>query len=175
VRGLDYYTRTVFEVASERLGAQNAILGGGRYDGLVAELGGPPTPAVGFAIGEDRLLAAMTAEPRPARVLFWVVPDSKDEFRYALAVSAELRAALPEAVVETDLTGRGIVKGLARAAHVLAEPSRYVFPAGAVHAVLLGSREREDQRVTIKDLSSGEQRSFPRAELPERLGAGRER
>ena len=57
VRGLDYYTRTVFEVASERLGAQNAILGGGRYDGLVAHLGGPPTPAVGFAIGEDRLVS----------------------------------------------------------------------------------------------------------------------
>ncbi len=175
VRGLDYYTRTVFEVASERLGAQNAILGGGRYDGLVAALGGPPTPAVGFAIGEDRLLTAMTAEPRPARALFWVVPDSKEEFRYALAVSADLRAALPEAVVETDLTGRGIVKGLARAAHVLAEPSRYVFPAGAVHAVLLGSREREEQRVTIKDLTSGEQQTFARAELPERLGAGRER
>ncbi len=175
VRGLDYYTRTVFEVASERLGAQNAILGGGRYDGLVGQLGGPPTPAVGFAIGEDRLLTAMTAEPRPSRALFWVVPDSKAEFRYALAVSADLRAALPEAVVETDLTGRGIVKGLARAAHVLAEPDRYVFPAGAVHAVLLGSREREDQRVTIKDLTSGEQKTFPRAELPERLGAGRER
>jgi histidyl-tRNA synthetase len=175
VRGLDYYTRTVFEVVSERLGAQNAILGGGRYDGLVAGLGGPPTPAVGFAIGEDRLLSAMTVDARTARALFWVVPDSKEEFRYALAVSADLRAALPEAVVETDLTGRGIVKGLARAAHVLAEPTRYVFPAGAVHAVLLGSREREDQRVTIKDLSTGEQRTFARAELAERLGAGRER
>ncbi len=175
VRGLDYYTRTVFEVASERLGAQNAILGGGRYDGLVAELGGPPTPAIGFAIGEDRLVAAMTADVRPTRPLFWVVPDSRAEFRYALGVSSDLRAALPEAVVETDLTGRGIVKGLARAAHVLAEPSHYVFPASSVSAVLLGSREREDQTVTIKDLTSGEQRTFPRAELPERLGAGRER
>src|SRR5204862_420425 len=70
VRGIDYYTLTVFEVASERLGAQNAILGGGRYDGLVADLGGPATPAIGFAIGEDRLVEAMTADVRPARTLF---------------------------------------------------------------------------------------------------------
>ena len=64
MRGLDYYTLTVFEVASERLGAQNAILGGGRYDHLIRDLGGPPTPAVGFAIGEDRLVDAMPADVR---------------------------------------------------------------------------------------------------------------
>ncbi len=175
VRGLDYYTLTVFEVASERLGAQNAILGGGRYDGLVAELGGPPTSAVGFAIGEDRLLTAMAGDARTPRVVFWVVPDAKAQFPYALAVASDLRAALPDAVVETDLTGRGIVKGLARAAQVLAEPSRYVSPAGTVQAVLLGSREREDRNVTIKDLTTGEQQTFPRTELAERLGAARER
>ena len=67
MRGIDYYTLTVFEVASERLGAQNALLGGGRYDELVGELGGPPTPAVGFAIGEDRLVEAMTGDVRAPR------------------------------------------------------------------------------------------------------------
>ena len=175
VRGLDYYTRTVFEVASERLGAQNAILGGGRYDGLVAHLGGPPTPAVGFAIGEDRLVSLMTTDARPERPLFWVVPDSKDELAYALAVASELRAVMPDATVESDLAGRGIGKGLSRAAQILADPGRHAQRAGGVRAVLLGSREREDGKVTIKDLATGEQETFPRTELAERFGAARER
>jgi histidyl-tRNA synthetase len=175
VRGLDYYTRTVFEVASERLGAQNALLGGGRYDSLVGQLGGPPTPAVGFAIGEDRLVAAMTADVRQPRAVFWVIPDSKSEVDYAIAIAEELRAALPDAVVETDLLGRGFGKGLARAGQALGEPGGYAFRSGGMHAVLLGSREREDERVTIKDLRSSEQETFPRRELVERLGAARER
>jgi histidyl-tRNA synthetase len=175
VRGLDYYTRTVFEVASERLGAQNAILGGGRYDHLVAQLGGPPTPAVGFAIGEDRLVSLVSADLRVSRPLFWVVADSKDELPYALAVASELRAIVPEAVVENDLGGRGIGKGLSRAAQILDEPGRYAHRTDGVRAVLLGSREREDQNVTIKDLGTGEQQTFPRRELAERLGAARER
>ena len=175
VRGLDYYTRTVFEVASDRLGAQNALLGGGRYDNLVSQLGGPPTPAVGFAIGEDRLVSVLPADVRPVRPLFWVVPDSKDELPYALAVAAELRVAAPDALVESDLTGRGLVKGLSRAAQILADPGGHAYPAGGVRAVLLGSREREDGNVTIKDLATGEQQTFPRRELAERLGAARER
>jgi histidyl-tRNA synthetase len=175
VRGLDYYTRTVFEVTSDRLGAQNALLGGGRYDNLVADLGGPPTPAVGFAIGEDRLLAAMAADIRAARPVFFVVPDSLDELAYALAVAEEIRAAAPDAVVESDLTGRGLVRGLARAAQAARDPARYAFRAGGVHAVLLGSREREEKAVTMKDLSTGQQQTFSRGQLAERLGAGRER
>jgi histidyl-tRNA synthetase len=175
VRGLDYYTRTVFEVASERLGAQNAILGGGRYDNLVAQLGGPPTPAVGFAIGEDRLVSLMTVDVRTPRPLFWVVADSKDELAYALAVASELRALAPDATVESDLAGRGLVKGLSRAAQILADPGRHPVRTEGVRAVLLGSREREEQNVTIKDLATGEQQTFPRRELAERLGAARER
>jgi histidyl-tRNA synthetase len=175
VRGLDYYTRTVFEVASERLGAQNAILGGGRYDGLVAHLGGPPTPAVGFAIGEDRLVSVMTSDVRPARPLFWVVADSKDELAYALAVASDLRAIVPDAAVESDLAGLGLVKGLSRAAQIQADPGRHAIRTDGVRAVLLGSREREDDNVTIKDLATGEQQTFPRRELAERLGAARER
>jgi histidyl-tRNA synthetase len=175
VRGLDYYTLTVFEVTSDRLGAQNALLGGGRYDDLVAQLGGPPTPAVGFAIGEDRLVEAMAAEPRERRPLFWVVPDSKAELAYSLEVAGQIRAALPGAVVESDLTARGISRGLSRAAQIVTDPSRYAFHVGAVRAVLLGSREREDDQVTIKDLSTGSQETFPRRELAGRLSAGEER
>ena len=174
VRGIDYYTLTVFEVASERLGAQNAILGGGRYDGLVADLGGPPTPAVGFAIGEDRLVEAMTSDVRPPRTLFAVIPDGPAEFLYALGVAGEIRRLLPDAVVESDLLGRGIGKGLGRASQFAAHPDRHAARIARVNAVLLGSREREADTVTLKDLATGAQATFPRAQLPERL-AGRER
>ena len=174
VRGLDYYTLTVFEVASERLGAQNAILGGGRYDDLVADLGGPPTSAVGFAIGEDRLVESMTADVRPAKPVFYIVPDSRFDFVYALGVANEIRACSPEAIVETDFNGRGIIKGLSRAGHIATDPSKYGFRVTGVQAVLLGLKEREADTVTIKNLSTGEQQTFPRPQLPEWL-AGRER
>jgi histidyl-tRNA synthetase len=175
VRGIDYYTLTVFEVTSARLGAQNALLGGGRYDDLVAELGGPPTPAVGFAIGEDRLLEAMSEDVRPARTLFWVIPDGPGELAYALEVAGDLRRIVPDEVVETDLTARGLVRGLARAGQVARDPSPYPQRVEQVHAVLLGSVEREGDKVTIKNLSSGAQQTFPRGELAERLGVARER
>ncbi|HEY3205119.1 MAG TPA: histidine--tRNA ligase [Thermoanaerobaculia bacterium] len=175
VRGLDYYTLTVFEVASERLGAQNAILGGGRYDDLVADLGGPPTSAVGFAIGEDRLVEAMTADVRPERPLFYVVPDSAFDFTYALGIANEIRACIPGAVVETDLNGRGIVKGLSRAGQIAVDPSSHPFRVTSIHAVLLGVREREGDSVTVKDLKTGEQETYSRDQLAERLGAARER
>jgi histidyl-tRNA synthetase len=175
VRGIDYYTLTVFEVASERLGAQNALLGGGRYDDLVGDLGGPPTSAVGFAIGEDRLVEAMTADPRPGRTLFAVIPEGATEFEYALAVAGELRGLLPDAIVESDLSGRGIGKGLGRAGQLAKDAGGSAFRIERVHAVLLGSREREGDTVTMKDLSTGTQETFPRRQLAERVAAGRER
>jgi histidyl-tRNA synthetase len=175
VRGLDYYTLTVFEVASERLGAQNALLGGGRYDDLVAALGGPPTPAVGFAIGEDRLVEAMTADLRPEKTLFYIVPDSRAELAYALRIAEEIRALAPDAVAESDLSGRGIGKGLSRVAALLREPGKAAWRIGRAHAVLLGGNEREAETVTIKDLATGTQETFARRELAERIGAARER
>ena len=105
VRGLDYYTLTVFEVVSARLGAQDAILGGGRYDDLFGELGGPPTAAVGFAIGEDRLVTATTEDPRPALPVVFVIPDSTANSSRRSRCPARSAGCLPEAVVETDLTG----------------------------------------------------------------------
>ena len=174
VRGIDYYTLTVFEVTSDRLGAQNAILGGGRYDDLVADLGGPPTPAVGFAIGEDRLVEAMTTDARPPRALFAVIPDGREELVYALGVADEIRRLLPEAVVESDLLARGIGKGLGRAGQLASDASQHAFRIANVQAVLLGSKEREADSVTVKDLATGTQQTFPRKQLAERL-AGRER
>jgi histidyl-tRNA synthetase len=174
VRGLDYYTLTVFEVTSGGLGAQDAILGGGRYDNLFAELGGPPMAAVGFAIGQDRLVAAAPRDPRAERALIVVVPDSPEEFYYALAISNEIRACRPDAVVEADFASKGIAKGLGRAAQVLTDSSRHGARVTSVHVVLLGGRERESGTVTLKDLASGEQRTFPRKSLAEEFGAARE-
>ena len=138
VRGLDYYTLTVFEVVSRGLGAQDAILGGGRYDNLVADLGGPGLPAVGFAIGEDRLLDVLPADPRPVRPVFIVLPDSSEQFAYALRVAREIRHHYAGAVVDTDLTGRGFKKGFARAAQILEGASPYPFRVGEVRVISLG-------------------------------------
>ncbi len=174
VRGLDYYTLTVFEVTSASLGAQDALLGGGRYDDLFAELGGPPLAAVGFAIGEDRLLASMPIDPRRSRTVFVVVPDSRADLVYALGIANRMRECDPAAVVETDFTGRGIARGIGRAAQILEGSSHYPFRAERVHAILLGLREREANTVTIKNLATGEQQTFPSGELAERMGAARE-
>ena len=172
VRGLDYYTLTVFEVVSEALGAQNAILGGGRYDDLFAELGGPALSAVGFSIGEDRLVSLLPADPRPKRPVIFVIPDSQHQFIYALGVCNDVRAARPDAIVETDFTGRGLARGIARAALVLTDPIHYAFRPSEVWAVLLGSRESDNDTVTVKMLRTGEQQTYPRRELAARLGAG---
>lgn len=169
VRGLDYYTGTVFEVSGGGLGAQDAILGGGRYDELFTGLGGPSITAVGFAIGEDRLVKAAPLDPRTARDVYFVVPDSRENFEYALGVSEEIRAAARGAVVETDFSGKGLVRGLGRAAQVLKDPSTFAFRVSSLYAVLLGLRERASDAVTIKDLKTGNQETFSRRELPDRL------
>jgi len=174
VRGLDYYTLTVFEVVSEDLGAQNALLGGGRYDDLFAELGGPALSAVGFAIGEDRLVSILPEDPRAPRELYVVVPDTKDQFHYALAVANQLRLLRPEAVVENELTGKGIGKGLARANQILEEPAKYAFRITRARGVLLGGREEAARAVTVRDLATRTQETVAREELAgllERLDA----
>jgi histidyl-tRNA synthetase len=174
VRGLDYYTQTVFEVVSSDLGSQDAILGGGRYDGLVEALGGPPLPAIGFAIGEDRLLqVAPLAAPRRPCVI--VLPQSVEDVPDASRVAQEIRSALPGGCVEVDLVARGIKKGMARAATLFEDADARGLDRRSMLAVFLGERERAAGSVTVKHLATGEQETFPRAELAERLGAARER
>jgi histidyl-tRNA synthetase len=151
VRGLDYYTKTVFEVTSAALGAQDAILGGGRYDNLVADLGGPPLPAVGFAIGEDRLVDVMPAAAPLASGRVRVIPLAPEQEGYALAVASRLRTAAP---AECDLSGRGVKKGLAAAADL-----------GFDAAAIVGPDEARDGTVTLKDLRTREQKTVPLAEL----------
>jgi histidyl-tRNA synthetase len=143
VRGLDYYTRTVFEFESERLGAQAALGGGGRYDGLVEELGGPPTPGVGWAAGVERmLLAAGTAEDSAAADVFVVVTGGAQD---AFALAQRLRRAGLRTQMEQ--AGRSMKGQLKQANRV-----------GARVVVIMG------EQIEVKDMDSGEQRPAESAE-----------
>ncbi len=162
VRGLDYYSHTVFEIVSSALGAQDAIVGGGRYDGLMRELGGPDLPAIGFAIGEDRLVEALPEDspcrlPPPPPVV--VLPVGEVEPLAALELAEELRAAGTAATAE--LGGRSMRAALKRADR-----------DGVRWVVLLGDDELAAGTVTLRDLARGEQTTLPRAELAARLEGG---
>ena len=153
VRGLDYYTRTVFAFECERLGAQSEVGGGGRYDRLMEELGGPPTPASGWAAGVERILLALGEEPHeePGDV-FVAAADGQRE--RALALVAELRRAGMRA--ELDLAGRGL-KGQMRHADRLGVASTVILDEGGA--------------AQLRDMRSGEQREIDAANLVEELVA----
>ena len=150
VRGLDYYTHTAFEFTTTALGAQGAVLAGGRYDGLVATMGGPDTPGIGWAAGVERLamlLAAAPAAPRPVAV----VPIGEGPALAALQLAEELRAMGHH----VELVWRGKVgQRLKRAAQ---QHARY--------ALLLGEDELEAGKVVVRDLDRGEQHEIARADL----------
>ena len=154
VRGLDYYTRTLFELVSNQgeLGSQNTLLGGGRYDGMVHELGGPKLPAVGFAIGLERLLlASPVAAPAKAARCF-IAPLGAAGLTEALKLARELRAA----GIGTDLDGRGgSMKSMLRRADSL----------GARVCLVLGDSEVQSQQVQVKDLASHSQELCARADV----------
>lgn len=163
VRGLDYYTRTLFELKTTAgdLGAQNTLVGGGRYDGMVASLGGPKVPAIGFAMGLERLLATSplsAARPGPACYFAPLCPAGADQ---ALVLARELRAR----GVSAEVDGRALrLKPMLRRADAL----------GAKLCVLIGDGELERGVVTIKDLTAHTQDEVPLAEaarvLAERAG-----
>jgi histidyl-tRNA synthetase len=151
VRGLDYYTRTVFEFHSERLGAQSQVAGGGRYDGLIELLGGPGTPASGWAAGVERILLALDAEDEPTHRDVFIAAEG-DQRERALALATELRHAGLRA--ELDLGDRGL-KGQMRHADRL----------GAAHAVILDG----EGGAQLRDMRSGEQRDIELASVVEEL------
>jgi histidyl-tRNA synthetase len=153
-RGLDYYTRTVFAYECDRLGAQSEVGGGGRYDGLIEELGGPPTPANGWAAGVERILLALGQEEEGPRCDIFVAATDGQRER-ALALVTELRRAGLRA--DLDLAGRAM-KGQMRHADRL----------GARRAVILD----EDGAAQLRDMESGEQREVDLARLVEELGEG---
>jgi histidyl-tRNA synthetase len=153
VRGLDYYTRTVFEFHSERLGAQSQVAGGGRYDGLVELLGGPATPGCGWAAGIERIMMAIEDETTPPQPDVFVAAGDGERER-ALALATQLRHAGLRA--ELDLANRGL-KGQMRHADRL----------GAGAAVIL----EEGGGILLRDMRSGEQREIDVESLVEELAA----
>ncbi len=143
VRGLDYYTRTVFEAVSDELGV--AVIAGGRYDYLVEEFGGPPTPALGFAVGVERLMLLVDEPPRDYE-LYFVIPFG-DVHSYALKVADILRKK--GKVVELSYRKGGLRKQLELANKLSAD-----------YAVIIGEDEMREGAVSLKDMRTGEQRKL---------------
>ncbi|OQS16032.1 histidine--tRNA ligase [Nocardia donostiensis] len=152
VRGLDYYTKTTFEFVHDGLGAQSGIGGGGRYDGLMAELGGQALSGIGFGLGVDRTVLALAAEGKtagdPARCEVFGVPLGDAAKQRLVVLAAQLRAA----GVRVDLAygGRG-VKGAMKAAD----------RSGARFALVLGDRDLAENTIGLKEMATGEQRQIP--------------
>lgn len=147
VRGLDYYTRTVFEFVSTSIGAQGTVCGGGRYDGLVKELGGPDTPALGFGLGTGRLLMVMKAQgielPEEAKCDIYLAPMGEKASYEAMAITANLRSAGIFAL--TDVAGRSLKAQM-----------KYADKLSAKYTVVLGDNEIETGIVNLKNMSTGE-------------------
>jgi histidyl-tRNA synthetase len=153
VRGLDYYTETVFEVQSARLGAQSSVCGGGRYDGLIKEIGGPPTPSVGVGMGIERALIVLEAEdllpPLPPFDVF-VAFTGFETRAEAFKIAAELRASGLSTVMDVD-------------AKSLKSQLRQADRSGALIVVVVGEEELARGSVVVRSLASSEQSEVPRA------------
>ena len=152
VRGLDYYNRTVFEITITNLGSQNAVYGGGRYDPLVEMIGGPATPAVGWAMGMERLMALMPKPEFPKLDIFVVSNNTKE----ALKLVEELRKT--GLSVDFDMANRKFGKQLEKSSKVEAK-----------YAVILGEDEINTGELTIKNLQTGEQERLTRTTAVKKL------
>jgi histidyl-tRNA synthetase len=160
VRGLDYYTKTVFEVWAAGIGAQASVCGGGRYDVLAEALGGPPTPGVGVGIGIERIILTLKAQgigvPQPPRPVAAVLYRSEPAKEVALRLLADLRAAgLP---VTTTYGARSFKSQMKQA-----------DKSGAAYALLVGDDEVAAGTVTVRDMSTGEQEAVPLGEVVTQL------
>jgi histidyl-tRNA synthetase len=156
VRGLDYYTRTVFEVEPRNRGGQSTLGGGGRYDDLIQELGGPPTPAVGFATGLERIILNLKEEkteiaesPKPAAFIAHLGEEAKVE---AMKIASALRK---DGISIITATGDKSLRGQMRQANSL----------GVARALILGEQELSNQNVVLRDMKSGEQRTISVREI----------
>ncbi|EOX1606549.1 histidine--tRNA ligase [Vibrio cholerae] len=161
VRGLDYYNRTVFEWITESLGSQGTVCGGGRYDGLVEQLGGKPTPAVGFAMGLERLVLMMeTLGNTDVRrsVDVYMVTAGEGTMMAGMKLAEQLREQVPGLRVMTHFGGGNFKKQFKRADKV-----------GAAIALVLGEDEVAAQTVVVKDLAGGEQNTVAQAEVAKLL------
>ena len=147
VRGLDYYTRTVFEFVSTQIGAQGTVCGGGRYDGLVEELGGPHTPSLGFAMGTGRLLMLLEAQgielPAPGACELYVAPMGENASLEAMKIVHDLRAGGISS--QTDVAGRSLKAQM-----------KYADKIGARYTMVLGDNEIEQGKANLKNMDNGE-------------------
>jgi len=161
VRGLDYYNRTVFEWITESLGAQGTVCGGGRYDGLVEQLGGKATPAVGFAMGLERLVLLLDTlglnDVRRA-VDVYLVTAGEGTMMSGMKLAEQLRESVPDLRVMTHFGGGNFKKQFKRADKV-----------GAAVALVLGENEVAEGTVVVKDLAGGEQQTVAQAEVASQL------
>jgi len=159
VRGLDYYTRTVFEFVSNSIGAQGTVCGGGRYDLLVSQMGGPQTPSLGFAMGIERLLLVMENEgiefPNPPKCDVYIAAMGKEASVYSTKLASLLRAEGFSA--ETDIVGRSIKAQM-----------KYSNKIGATFSLVIGDDELSKKCAVLKNMSTGEQEEVS---LPEGLVA----
>ncbi|MFY9950510.1 MAG: histidine--tRNA ligase [Candidatus Sulfotelmatobacter sp.] len=160
VRGLDYYTRTAFEFTHGALGAQNAILGGGRYDGLSEALGGPAAPGIGFAIGEDRLVMSLQ-ESTPAESLM----KKPDVYIAPLGAGMNAEAAL----LARDLRRQNVVADLGDETFRLKKSFETATKAGAKYILIAGENEVKAGAFALKNLATGEQVSVPRGDLVQKI------
>ncbi len=164
VRGLDYYTRTAFEFTHGALGAQNAILGGGRYDGLSEALGGPAAPGIGFAIGEDRLVLSLmetaTAESVIRKPDVYIAPLGAGMNREAARLARELR--------RHDLVADLVIE-LGDESFRLKKSFEAADKMGARYMLIVGENEVAADAFALKHLASGEQVTVPRSELAQRI------
>lgn len=153
VRGLDYYTRTTFEFISGNLGAQDAVCGGGRYDGLVEILGGKPTPAMGFAAGMERILMSMDPKEKNAEVnSVYLINMVESASGKALSIANEIRELGFAVTIDTL---RRSIKAQLRDANRI----------GAVKVIIMGEEELKNKTLQIKDLTTGEQEEIVESDL----------
>jgi len=158
VRGLDYYTRTTFEFTHGGLGAQSAVLGGGRYDGLSESLEGPKAPGIGFAIGEDRLVLALQSQG-----------EQSAEKMQAFVAPLGAGMNLPALKLARELRREGISADLGDEGFRLKKSFEVAEKAGARFIIIVGENEVNADQFAVKNLASGEQVQVPRAQLAEYL------
>ncbi len=152
VRGLDYYTHTVFEFKTAGLGAQNTVLAGGRYDGLVEELGGPPTPAVGFALGVERVILALNLDAQPPKPEYFIVTHGDEARKFAVELIRQLRA-------------EGISADMSHNPKSMKAQMKLANRIGARYTLIIGEDELSSQKVKIRDMESGEEKLLSVGEL----------
>ena len=160
VRGLDYYTKTAFEIQYTPLGAQSAVAGGGRYDGLIKEIGGDDTPAVGFAAGLERILLALELQK--------LLPEQNKKIA-AFVVASGAAAEIYAFKLLTDLRRKNISVTMDFAKKSMKAQMKAAAKSGAKFALIIGEDEVANSTVTVKNLETSAQVNLPLAEVPDNI------